>query len=694
MAVYEDTCGRFYIDGASYFEALYRAMAQAERAIYILGWDINSQLELVRSKKKSTPYPVVLGELLNALAIQRGIQIKILTWDFAPIFTLEREHFSKLKISWRTDKKINFFYDSDHPLPASHHQKLVIIDERMAFCGGLDLTLDRWDTEQHAANNPLRVNPDGKKYPPFHDVQVGVAGKAAKGFADIFRDRWQKATGQRLESMDTDQTVDPSKLFLDNKLDFIGARVGIARTLPAFKTAPAVNEVKQLYLDLITHTKEFLYIENQYFTSAEIARAISSCLQRQSCPEICIVIPKKTHGWFETKILSVQQAKILKQLQENDVHHRLNVFYPEIPDLAAGDYLKVHSKVLIGDDRWARIGSSNLTERSLNLDSECDFVLEATEERVKQSVLKLTSRLLSEHSGLSQSEVEAFIIQKKYRDLISKIRQRESQTDVRRLVTLPAIDKGEPIAIELVDSEVPMALDLFVDENIIKTLGPHKVLFDLGLKRILLIGTLLVFAIAVWRYFPRTGLIDPAWVENEISSLATMRYGAIYSVVFLVLLVLMFVPLNVLILAIATVQDSITAISCIISGVLISAAIGYVLGRRMGADFAKRRWPEAYKKLEKTFITQRVLSIIIVRLIPIAPFNVVNILSGTIRVHFVRYMIGTFVGVLPGTLALVFFQKNLMSVVLNPSLEHLLSFLLALVGLIMIFRFAKKRLTR
>ena len=70
------------------------------------------------------------------------------------------------------------------------HQKIVVVDDAVAFSGGLDLTTRRWDTRAHRLDDPGRVDLAGVPYAPFHDVQAIVDGKAAAALAELARVRW------------------------------------------------------------------------------------------------------------------------------------------------------------------------------------------------------------------------------------------------------------------------------------------------------------------------------------------------------------------------------------------------------------------------------------------------------------------------------------------------------------------------
>ena len=122
----------------------------------------------------------------------------LLAWDFAVLYALEREPFPSLKLGWNTPSRIRFRLDNALPVGASHHQKIIVVDDAVAFSGGLDLTIRRWDTCQHDIDNPHRCDPAGQPYRPFHDVQMVVDGAAARALADIAHERWDARTGERI----------------------------------------------------------------------------------------------------------------------------------------------------------------------------------------------------------------------------------------------------------------------------------------------------------------------------------------------------------------------------------------------------------------------------------------------------------------------------------------------------------------
>ncbi len=394
------------MDGEAYFAALRAALEQAKKTIFIIGWDIDSRMFLTRDNVRESP--VQLSEFLDASVRHRpGLHAYVLTWDFAALYTLERESFPRYKWQWRTHRRFHFHMDDSHPLGGCHHQKIVVIDDAVAFVGGFDLTKCRWDTQEHRADESRRIDPDGNFYAPFHDFQMTVDGAAAAALGDLARTRWQRATGKKLH-LPPRIDHDPWPFYLNPDME--NTQVAIARTEPAHANNPAVREVEQLYLDAIAAAQHSIYIESQYLTSATIGQALADRLRAANGPEILIVVPQQTHGWLEQATMDVLRARLLHKLRAADRYNRLRVCYPIVPGLVH-DCINVHAKLLIIDDKLVRIGSANLSNRSMGLDTECDLAIEAAQsQRIRQAIAAFRNRLLAHHLGVSPERVAQALV--------------------------------------------------------------------------------------------------------------------------------------------------------------------------------------------------------------------------------------------------------------------------------------------
>jgi len=180
-------------------------------------------------------------------------------------------------------------------------------------------------------------------------------------------------------------------------------RVGIARTEPEHGERSAVREVEALYLASIASARHWIYAENQYLTADAVVAALADRLREPSGPEVVLVLPQRCPAWLEEASMGVLRTRATRLLREADRHGRLRLYHPRIP----GDVcLNVHSKVMVVDDRFARIGSSNLANRSLALDTECDLAVEwEGRPDLAAGIAALRNDLLAEHLGTSEANV-------------------------------------------------------------------------------------------------------------------------------------------------------------------------------------------------------------------------------------------------------------------------------------------------
>ena len=147
-----------------------------------------------------------------------------------------------------------------------------------------------------------------------------------------------------------------------------------------------------------------LYAETQYLTSEAIRIAIARRLSEPDGPEIVLVTPKECCGFFEKQTMGVITARLMRDLKQSDVFNHLRLYSPR----NARQDIYVHAKVMVIDDRWARVASSNLSNRSMGVDTECDIIIECKEgSRGSQAIRDLRNRLLGEHLGCAPALVEA-----------------------------------------------------------------------------------------------------------------------------------------------------------------------------------------------------------------------------------------------------------------------------------------------
>lgn len=394
------------IDAADYFALMQQAMLNARKRIMLVGWDFDTRIHLTHGRKWygrpfSADYPSRLGSFLLWLARHRkGLEINVLKWGLS-IFQLLMRGSMTLDIMriW-PKRQINFKFDTKHPIGCSHHQKIAVLDRKLAVCGGIDLTNERWDTREHRENDPRRRGPANSLYSPWHDITVMMEGEIALALSDLCQARWVRAGAEPLEEFDPpEESPWPDDL----SANFENVEIGIARTRAEYDGVPAVREIEELVLAQIKRTERFIYIESQYFTSRKIAEAMCERLREDDPPEIVIVHPETAEGWLEQQAMDHARSTLVQMLGEADTKNRFHLMVAN----AGEQNIYIHAKLMIVDDSILRIGSANFNNRSMGLDSECDIFIDCSREAnanrgLEERIKAIRYSLIAEHCGTDE----------------------------------------------------------------------------------------------------------------------------------------------------------------------------------------------------------------------------------------------------------------------------------------------------
>lgn len=388
----------FLIDAKAYYDTLVGVLPLARQRIVIVGWDLDPKIDLTPDDEETRE----LGPFLRDLVERNpALELKILVWALGPVYArktldLFRDH------EWADHPRITLAFDRRHSLRASQHQKIICVDGTLAFAGGMDLTSERWDDRRHLADQDLRRSPSGSAYGPVHDAQALVSGPAAGAVCDVAADRWRRATGETLRPLDGAQAEWPDFI----APDLLDCPVAIARTVPPGFGRRRRHEAAKLTDDAILAARTSLYIETQYLASFRVARQLEASLRREEGPEILIVVTRSSRGMLERIVMEYNRKRLLRRLRRADVHGRLRVMCAstQAADGSRREVL-VHAKIIIVDDVFARIGSSNLNNRSEGLDTECDLGFEAAQAGHRNAIATLRNDLLAEHLGTTAEAV-------------------------------------------------------------------------------------------------------------------------------------------------------------------------------------------------------------------------------------------------------------------------------------------------
>lgn len=663
-SAYADRVG-LAIDGENYYGWLRRSLIEARQRIVIVAWDIHSQVDLARGEGVDDRWPTAVGDLLVALLEDRPeLQVYILLWDWSPIYALEREPLFFGDGPWEAHDRLHLLTDSAHPLGASHHQKIVVIDGETAWCGGFDISRWRWDTSAHAADEPRRREPDGDPYPPFHDLQLLVDKEAASALEEVVLDRWRWAGGEPLQPI---SGASPQSAAGASGKGETGAwpdglepwlrrqQVLVARTFPEYEERPAARESEQLYLDMIGAARRLIYIENQYLTSRVVRDALKDALSRDDPPWVLIVLPEDTGKWLEQYTMDALRVRALAELREADAKGRLGVYFPDVPGLKEG-CMMVHAKLMIVDDKALRIGSSNLSNRSLGLDSECDLAIIANDEDTATAIRDLRRRLLAMFMSVRPEQVAAAEEAAAERgegltDAIEALRAEENTASHQTTNRLqPVCGDSEPQWEEqmpkehLVDPDGPLSAEQFLHSVAPSEHHPH-------VRRWLLIGLgmvafFVVLAIA-WHMTPLGDAVDPDPLIAAARNFANSLWGPALALLGFVIATVSAVPVTLVVFAAILVFGPVIGALVAAVGATVAAISGYEIGRLLGRTQIAHLVGGPLDRVKRRLSRRGALAIIAVRIAPVASFSVLNLVAGATKWRRRDFLIGSLVGMLP-----------------------------------------------
>jgi len=656
------------IDGENYFGVLHAAIQRAKHSVYILSWDIDSRMQLVRNSDQVEDLPVELGAFVSEVLNRNpDLHIYILNWDWAMVYTMEREWLPMYKPAWKSQNRLHFKLDGECPMGASQHQKVVVIDDELAFSGGFDIGKSRWDSSEHKAKESRRIDPDGHHYPPFHDVQMMVQGEAAAALGDLARERWLKATGEKLNK--------PSQKSGSAWPEYIepwfkDIEIGISRTMPQYHDQKEIREVEQLYIDSLKAAENLIYMENQYFTSWKVADLLAERLKERDGPDVVLVLPLMTGGWLEQATMDVLRYRVACKLKEADKHNRLRLCYPHRDEL--GDsYISVHAKITVIDDCLMRVGSANLSNRSMGFDSECDLVIEAETDEHKATVSRFRERLLTEHFGMTADELRQNLSQEG--SLIRLIDARQENSHTLRELDCSVSDYANQMLPDsaIVDPERPIETEkltkMFIPVDEPKSAQKQW-------WKIVAVLIVVLALTAIWRWTPLSEWLNPETLQHAAEGIKSHPLTPLIVIGIFAIAGLIAFPVTLLIITTALTFGPLWGTVYSIIGSLVSGLMGYAVGHYMGRNTIQKLAGSSINKLSRRLAKHGVLAIITVRIIPVAPFTVINLVAGGSHINTRDFTIGTLIGMLPGILGITVFADSLMRTVQNPDPEQIAIF--------------------
>jgi phosphatidylserine/phosphatidylglycerophosphate/cardiolipin synthase-like enzyme len=404
------------IDGASFLPRLADELARAESHVHIAGWYLSTELALVREEKR-----LVLLDLLEELA--RKVEVRVLLWAGAPLplFRPSRPEVRDVAKRLR-GLGVHVALDAKERPLHCHHEKLVLVDGRVASVGGIDLTSfngDRYDSSAHGWRPALG----------WHDASALVRGPVVADVAEHFRFRWQEIVGEELPTPATPGQAGKHELQL---VQTIPEKVYRARPRGAFR-------ILETYVRALSSAERLIYLESQFLWSPELVEILVAKLRRPPRDDfrIVAVLPARADSGNDD---SRGQVGVLAEADEGAGRFLACALYSR--NGAVREPIYVHAKIGVVDDRWLTIGSANLNEHSLFNDTEVNLV--TCEAELARGTRE---RLWAEHLELPLDQVRgrepARLVDERWFPIAEEQLDRRNRDEplTHRLVRLPGVSR-------------------------------------------------------------------------------------------------------------------------------------------------------------------------------------------------------------------------------------------------------------
>lgn len=490
------------IDRSSAFQAMERAVMQAESTVVLAGWIFFARTPLLDADVRRTTRGQTWADLLGWVLRKRApVEVRIIVTDFDPFFAAGNHracwsalsdlvrlqsrlpagrdanlqciaslhdffitpfivfsmkdriaatvkeygrmpfvranelyrrtpgHWSSIQVdtakkrfSIRTSPESRIFL-------ASHHQKFCVVDGRVAFCGGMDLTPLALDTHTHKPRrHPFkRGQPDLS----WHDIHARIEGSVVADIERGFRTRWNQEMFGFIARISALAAVAPASTALPFTKLTAAADAGLRaalrpgtdavqalRTMSVNKAGQVLPDVKrqdvlEAYAAAIGAATSYVYLENQYFRAPEITDLLIARHGKIPKLQVIVVIPIAPEELTDLKSIDPMvshpiavQIKQIERLQAAlganfgvfSLVLRARAKTRKFTDAHGSPQLYVHSKIAIVDDTFATIGSANVNGRSFAMDTELN-VAWVHKTRVQAFRIKLWEHLLGTHAA-------------------------------------------------------------------------------------------------------------------------------------------------------------------------------------------------------------------------------------------------------------------------------------------------------
>jgi phosphatidylserine/phosphatidylglycerophosphate/cardiolipin synthase-like enzyme len=336
------------VDGAEALPRMVRDIAEARQRVHIAGWHVDPDFAMQRSPR------LTVRELLGHAA--ETLPVRVLVWAGAPapLFKPTRPQVRRALERLMAGNRVDARADHHERPMHCHHEKLVLVDNRVAYVGGIDLTSlagDRWDDAAHPWRRSIG----------WHDAAVRITGPLVADVEEHFAMRWVDSGGAAYASLPAPEAA--------GAMDAQLLRTVTENTYPGLEQGDF--SIASAYLNALRAARDFIYLESQFLWSPEVVEVLRDKLRRPPSTHfrVMVVLPVAPNNGRES---TRGQLGVLSEADRNG--DRFLACTLSALEGSAVQRVYVHAKIGIVDDAWMTIGSANLNEHSLFNDTEVNVV--------------------------------------------------------------------------------------------------------------------------------------------------------------------------------------------------------------------------------------------------------------------------------------------------------------------------------
>jgi uncharacterized membrane protein YdjX (TVP38/TMEM64 family) len=416
---------------------------------------------------------------------------------------------------------------------------------------------------------------------------------------------------------------------------------------------------------MIDAAERSIYIENQFLTSLPIARRLAQQLRRKPALEVVIVAPRSHDSWVERRTMRNGRIRVWRALHKAG-GNRVRLLYPAVEQDGRATDTMIHSKVMVVDDRVLRIGSANLNNRSMGVDTECDLAIEASSQEESAKIAAVRNRLLGEHCGVGEELVAGEL--GRTGSLARSAERLSANGHCLRPIQDGKLDR-HPLAglVErIADPARPPRLRQWTARVLTRLVRPSAPTMAIAALLLAVVGLTLA-----WRFTDLSEVLGPDRLGEWMAAIGNSPWTAGVVVLVFVLAGMLAFPVNILILATSVAFGPWWGALYSALGALASALVMYSVGARFGQRPFHRLLGHRWQRSLESVRARGVVAVVGLRVVPVAPFTLVNLAAGASGIRLADFVMGTVIGMAPGLGLLAAMGDQVAQLLSHPTAQQL-----------------------